>query len=803
MASSDEECKLEPELEEAIGCLFWDEPWSVKINSAFKTFKTQMESDKRLPTNSELRRFLDLQGTNFAHGSESGKKSWRRAKDVTLLYIISGSEKLDSAKLRSILRETPDQQRSLLHIAIQHSLWRSVALMLAYGATSGTGSTAEQVVASIDLNETSREDRDFLDLSTLATDSNEPYYCTGFHRSQERRGWVFCCIHDLLQYRAPWLEGTTPGEAISNCFHVPSTNGLIILAIIAAIRGFGSSQYLAEGLFYNNFNSSNVASGDRSLNYRKTTYCSEKWLDMTVVVFPTLMMTTLGQHSTGKLSTKCTVHFERTLDETYFPGLTVTDFEERNADQVISSSYSEDTARRPIIIVPQLWLWQYRDVLISAHSVPRDAEGFTISEHSTVDEKRKVWEPEYGYPFASRKATMAILIARYVKSFGMDGLTLSGQAKTKAGAEGSDTGHNETNEKDEREDEVPPILDLFERQVVRILSEVKRYMVETPRKRIIYAKEEAFHHQLSDCRSELAMVQHVLNEQASVITPFREDLTQELEVMKREGSDSEEDGDNEFVENALENALRVLNDALTNLKEYEQRILKIEGDADRVEKNVQDLLNLKRTFASVQDSHASVLLGLAAFAFAIVTIVFAPLAFLTAFFALDVQGFDKLRISKPEPKETPMGTSAAPDGNIVAIEAKEGPVYHGGKMAGMLVGSVLTTVLVTGTLVFLLMKHTGIELSDLRFEKQPKPEAKNKKNNNEREAKTDSWTAWSSVRRAVAASTSYVKKRKPTGARLEVEVKKDGAVTGTTEVRPPVDDLEAQREIKREREAAS
>ncbi|KAH7083841.1 hypothetical protein FB567DRAFT_93234 [Paraphoma chrysanthemicola] len=502
----------------------------------------------------------------------------------------------------------------------------------------------------------------------------------------------------------------------------------------------------------------------------------------------------------GKLSTKCTVHLERTLDETYFPGLTIADFEERNEDQVISSHYSEDPVRRPIIIVPQLWLWRYQDVLISAHGVPRNSEGFTLHKDSTGNGNREIRTPASYYLRKSRKLAMASLIARYVESFDEKGMMLPGKTKTKAEPERSDTANNETKKNNEHEDKVPPALDLFERQVVRILSEVKRYTEETPRKRIIYAKEEAFHHQLSDCRSELAMIQHVLDEQESVIISFRNDLKQNLEAMEKRGDENTREG------NEAKSALITLDDALQLIKGYTQRIRRIDGDADRVEKNVQDMLNLKRTFASVQDSHASVLLGLAAFAFAIVTIVFAPLAFLTAFFALDVQGFDRLRIATSQPKETLIRTSAALNDNIVTIEAKDDPVYHGGKMAGMLVGSVVTTVLVTGSLVLLLMKHTGIELSDLRFEMQPKLDAKNGKNSKKEEGKdvkTGSWATWSSVRRAISVSTSSVKKRKPTGARLEGEVKQDGAVTGAAEARPPVRDLEAQRDMQRESKAAS
>jgi Mg2+ and Co2+ transporter CorA len=73
-------------------------------------------------------------------------------------------------------------------------------------------------------------------------------------------------------------------------------------------------------------------------------------------------------------------------------------------------------------------------------------------------------------------------------------------------------------------------------------------------------------------------------------------------------------------------------------------VLKIDGDAERVQKAVQDKLDLKRTYASVKDAHSSLLLSTAVIGFTVVTIVFAPLAFLTALFALNIDGFDLLQL---------------------------------------------------------------------------------------------------------------------------------------------------------------
>jgi hypothetical protein len=71
-------------------------------------------------------------------------------------------------------------------------------------------------------------------------------------------------------------------------------------------------------------------------------------------------------------------------------------------------------------------------------------------------------------------------------------------------------------------------------------------------------------------------------------------------------------------------------------------VRKIDGDAERIEKANQELLNLKHTHSSIKDAHSSLILSTAVIGFTVVTIVFAPLAFLTALFTLKIEGFGRL-----------------------------------------------------------------------------------------------------------------------------------------------------------------
>lgn len=230
---------------------------------------------------------------------------------------------------------------------------------------------------------------------------------------------------------------------------------------------------------------------------------------------------------------------------------------------------------------------------------------------------------------------------------------------------------------------IPSALDLFESFVVSILSQVKHYIEAENHNMIDYKKEAKFHHVLSDCRSELAMIQHVLMRQEDILeglledndhngarpTNHREPLTDDSLRMRKLKSPPD---------------CTPVRKAQAMLKRQQRRVQRIDGDAERIEKNVQELLNLKRTYTSVQDSHTSVLLSVAAIGFAVVTIIFAPLAFLTALFALNFQGFDRLRVKNNDGDRSGVVSSAMNNGDItVNVVASSGPAYDRGKMAGI------------------------------------------------------------------------------------------------------------------------
>ncbi|KAF2822161.1 hypothetical protein CC86DRAFT_410545 [Ophiobolus disseminans] len=272
----------------------------------------------------------------------------------------------------------------------------------------------------------------------------------------------------------------------------------------------------------------------------------------------------------------------------------------------------------PLLMVPQLWLWRTGGFIISADSMAGYldmtwVQSFVLG-HS--------WEVRS--PVGDADVLVGLLMARFIDNFG--------KAYSHKGIEHLTA------------------LDLFENRVVGILSEVGVYVGTGISEDVEFAKERYFTHVVSDVRSELGPE----NGQSSASGDKQSLVLSKAERAAR----------------SSENWARV-EGAEGTLKKYKKRERKIDGDAERVEKAIQDLLNLKRTHASIQDAHSSLVLSTAVIGFAVVTIVFAPLAFLTGLFALKVEGFRQLQTIPQD------------------------DVYDSGKLSGIFVSAEILTLILT------------------------------------------------------------------------------------------------------------
>ncbi|KAI0178560.1 hypothetical protein GGR52DRAFT_532594 [Hypoxylon sp. FL1284] len=279
-------------------------------------------------------------------------------------------------------------------------------------------------------------------------------------------------------------------------------------------------------------------------------------------------------------------------------------------------------------MVPQLWLWKVDEVIISAYSMTRGSEVFERWKRSNGEQKGADWKPQIRVIDAD--VQLGEIMASLVYGFGKD-CEIKGVR-------------------------YPPALDIFENSVVSLLSEATEYMDTTNSSSVNYNKERSFLHALSEVRSELAMIQCILKQQQEVLGGLLKDCQEKVEEDRCGWT---------WVEAAQ-----------AALEKYRQRVEKIGDDTERIEKTINDMLNLKRTYASVKDTHSSVLLSTAVIGFTVITIIFAPLAFLTALLALDIDGFEKLRLNGA------------------------GSSYNSSYIGGIFVSSELVTILLTAFAVW-------------------------------------------------------------------------------------------------------
>jgi Mg2+ and Co2+ transporter CorA len=181
--------------------------------------------------------------------------------------------------------------------------------------------------------------------------------------------------------------------------------------------------------------------------------------------------------------------------------------------------------------------------------------------------------------------------------------------------------------------EFPSTLDLFEIGVVRILSDVDTYMNSATLATLNIKKERDFLHEIADIRSELAMIQDVFDQQDEVLVNLGKLLGDDLPKREMEAFSASKE----------------------RIAKYRQRAQKIDKDAERIEKVIQDQLNLRRTYASMRDTRASVVLGTAVIGFTLITIIFSPLAFMTSLFALPLDNFLKSQIKIGDENAYPSG----------------------------------------------------------------------------------------------------------------------------------------------------
>ncbi|KAI0545985.1 hypothetical protein F4679DRAFT_575734 [Xylaria curta] len=187
-----------------------------------------------------------------------------------------------------------------------------------------------------------------------------------------------------------------------------------------------------------------------------------------------------------------------------------------------------------------------------------------------------------------------------------------------------------------------PILRTYENALVALSEEVNQYTKNALVEEIDLDQEKALFHQISDLREELSMVKSILASQEEVWNEYMNVVESkskpnkplnvdsfEATVIKRLGLEGTE----------REVTARQNRRTRAKLSKYNRRIAKIEQDAERVEHNISTKLELKQKHATIKEAHSTAILSATVFGFTIITVIFAPLSFVVALFALPIDKF--------------------------------------------------------------------------------------------------------------------------------------------------------------------
>ncbi|OAL39988.1 hypothetical protein AYO20_00901 [Fonsecaea nubica] len=431
--------------------------------------------------------------------------------------------------------------------------------------------------------------------------------------------------------------------------HVPWTNGILVSAVLDSVvdnlkdRTWRTLDFAKVALVSENFKDTfrrrSSPPGNPYLDHLTPVFRQISGYRSAVVIFPCIEIVSFEDFTRSRkhhMDLRATLKTEfpaitsrvqttRTLDETHFPSLSAKALEELNNDQVVSRECQEflsgeptTEATKPILVVSQLWVWNIEAVVLSAYSNPgKTPDDSLLRDYDIIESEFPVVDAWRGKQFGAKtleggrnpEVKVACLLHDQIDYF------------DKTQADGMY--------------QVP--LDYFEMGVLRIIASVTEYTKNMEPQSLDVEKERTFMHDLSDIRVELDAIDQVLTQQKNIISDFRGSLVVEKEdvILHPENA------------NPKLIAKRSLEDDEKRIDTYRARIAKIQKDADRIDQAINNALNLKRTAASIQDARnsakdarTSLLLGWAVLGFTIITIMFAPLSFMTSLLALPV---DSLR----------------------------------------------------------------------------------------------------------------------------------------------------------------
>lgn len=278
-----------------------------------------------------------------------------------------------------------------------------------------------------------------------------------------------------------------------------------------------------------------------------------------------------------------------TLDEYCYPELPPDALARRNKDQTLMRGTDEPW----IVMVNQAWIWQAQGALIFAPL------GY-------------FWSPTASYPEALST------------SYGQIGAFLADELDC---------------------DDTDDIISKYEVALADLAEQVSKYLEETGMESIGLEKEREFFHEIHDIREELSMIRRVLSQKQEVWKEFASNAWPEIWADCLNGRPHWTNDSLDSTQRELYRAtMRLITRPRLKIQNSLRLISELDEDAERVERSVTVQLDLKQKHASLQEAHSTAVMSAAVFGFTVITIIFTPLSFILALFALPVDRFQDNQI---------------------------------------------------------------------------------------------------------------------------------------------------------------
>ena len=188
------------------------------------------------------------------------------------------------------------------------------------------------------------------------------------------------------------------------------------------------------------------------------------------------------------------------------------------------------------------------------------------------------------------------------------------------------------------------ILYGFERAIIQVSEHVNEYLQVDVVENIKMEFEKDYLHQISDVREELSMIRRVLVQQEDIWKEFASSAWPNYWTTGRMAIP---------VKHLIKFSLpdremwKIIMRPQDQFEKYRRRVAQLNEDAERVQGVILTKLDLKAKHASLREAHSSAIMSAAVLGFTIITVIFTPLAFVLALFALPIKHFQDHQIPSP------------------------------------------------------------------------------------------------------------------------------------------------------------